>query len=170
MTTPNEPSEHDPKASLSAEQREVLGRLEHLSYVLDDLFEIPVVHYRIGLDAIAGLIPVIGDVLGAIPSLYIVHQAWKLNLSKSVIGRMVVNLVLEVIVGSVPVFGDIFDAVWKANDRNLYLIKRHLGTIHEDEAPSNEGLYIFLATAFVMATALVMLVVQAFSWLVSRVF
>lgn len=161
-------SDRTPEGELNDEQRRILERLEHLSRLLDSAFELPLIRYRVGLDAIVGLIPGVGDVLGALPSLYIIYQALKLELPTGVLVRMLLNLIPEVLIGSVPLVGDIFDAVWKANDRNLYLIKRHLGTVNEDDddgPPSNEGLYIFLAAAFAMLVIFVVLVVRLLAWL-----
>lgn len=151
---------------LSDEQQQILERLEHLSYLLDSAFGLPIIRYRVGLDTIIGLVPGVGDMLGALPSIYIIHQARRLGLPNGALLQMLLNLIPEVLIGSVPLVGDIFDAVWKANDRNLFLIKRYLGTVNEDAAPSNEGLYIFLAAAFALLVVLAVLVVRLLAWLV----
>lgn len=81
--------------------------------------------FRIGLDPLCGLLPGIGDSLGAMVSCYLVYQAARLGLPKRVLARMLGNVVLEAAAGTLPILGDLFDAVWKANMRNLRLVQIH---------------------------------------------
>jgi hypothetical protein len=102
-----------------------LRRLDKLSRLLDNAFAIPGTRFRIGLDGILGLIPGIGDATGAALSIYLIVQAARLGLPVSTLLRMVGNVVLETAVGAVPIVGDIFDIVWKANIRNMALLRGH---------------------------------------------
>jgi len=102
-----------------------LRRLDKLSQLLDNAFTIPGTRFRMGLDGIIGLIPGIGDAAGAVLSLYLIFQAARLGLPVSTLLRMVGNVALETVVGAVPVVGDIFDVVWKANIRNMALLRGH---------------------------------------------
>jgi predicted aconitase with swiveling domain len=106
----------------SAQQQAILNQVQHLAWLLDNAFEVPIIRYRVGLDALIGLIPVIGDAAGMIISSYIVLQAARLGVSSSVLTRMVVNIVIEAVIGSIPLIGDLFDAVFKANARNMRLL------------------------------------------------
>ncbi|CAN5894981.1 DUF4112 domain-containing protein [soil metagenome] len=105
---------------------QTLERLRHLSYLLDSAFRIPIIGYRVGWDAIIGLVPGLGDVVGMLFSGYIVFEAARLGAPKSVLARMVYNVALEVIIGAIPLIGDLFDAAWKANIRNVRLLERAL--------------------------------------------
>lgn len=107
--------------------RQTLERLRHLSYLLDSAFRIPVLGYRVGWDAIIGLVPGLGDAVGMLFSGYIVFEAARLGVRKSVLARMAFNVALETILGAIPIIGDLFDAVWKANIRNVRLLERALG-------------------------------------------
>ncbi|MCB0189523.1 MAG: DUF4112 domain-containing protein, partial [Caldilineaceae bacterium] len=78
--------------NLSTSQQTTLRQLQHLAWLLDAAFEIPIIRYRVGLDAIIGLIPVVGDTIGMIISSYIVLQAARLGVSGSVLARMVANI------------------------------------------------------------------------------
>lgn len=101
-----------------------LQRLRRLAWILDR--SIPLGGgYRIGLDPILGLIPGLGDWLGAAISLSLVHEAVRLGVSAPVMARMLLNILIDVSVGVVPVLGDVFDAAWQANQRNLQLVERH---------------------------------------------
>lgn len=111
-------------AIVHTDQQAILKRLNRLAWLLDNSVEVPIVRYRIGLDAIIGLVPVLGDVVGMIISSYIVAQALRLGASKTTIVRMIGNIILEGVIGSIPIIGDLFDAVFKANVRNVRLLNR----------------------------------------------
>lgn len=105
---------------------QTLARLRHLSFLLDSAFRIPILGYRVGWDAILGLVPGLGDAVGLLFSGYIVFEAARLGAPKSVLARMIYNVALEFIIGVIPIIGDLFDAVWKANIRNVRLLERAL--------------------------------------------
>ena len=101
-----------------------LQRLRFLANLLDSCIMLPG-GYRIGIDPILGLIPVVGDLLGAGLSLYVVREAAKLGIPKWIVVRMLANVGIETLIGFVPVLGDLFDAAFKANIRNLRLLELH---------------------------------------------
>ena len=101
-------------------------RLRTLARLLDDAFQVPGTRFRVGLDALIGLVPGIGDAIGAIFSTYIVFQAARLGASRATLVRMLGNVALDTIVGEIPLLGDLFDAGWKANIRNLALLENQL--------------------------------------------
>lgn len=103
-----------------------LRRLRSLGRLLDDSILIPGTRRRIGVDALIGLVPGVGDGAGALLSTYIVVQAARLGVGRTTLLRMAGNVALEALVGVIPVFGDLFDAGWKANLRNLALLQAHL--------------------------------------------
>ena len=104
----------------------VRRRLTRLAWLLDNSIPVPGTPYRIGLDAIIGLVPGLGDVVGVLLSSYIVREAARLGAPPSVLTRMAFNVAVEGLVGLVPVLGDVFDAAWKANQRNLTLLEAHV--------------------------------------------
>ncbi len=81
---------------------------------------------RFGLDSIIGLIPGVGDSVGAALSSYIIFKAWSLNVSGATLGRMVLNTAIDSIVGAIPIVGDLFDVAWKANTKNLALLEKEM--------------------------------------------
>jgi hypothetical protein len=114
---PQLPAHHEPPAA---------RRARSLARFLDSSIRLPVVGYRIGWDAVVGLVPGIGDIAGGVVSCYIVLQAARLGAPATLLIRMLANIGLEMLVGVVPLIGDAFDAVWKANLRNMRLLDRHL--------------------------------------------
>ena len=99
-------------------------RIRVLSVLMDQSITLPS-GFRIGLDPLLGLVPGIGDGLGALISCYLVYEAARLGLPKRVLAQMLANVAFDSLSGSVPVLGDVVDAVWKANMRNLRLVDRH---------------------------------------------
>ena len=96
-----------------------------LARVLDSAVGIPGTRFRVGLDAILGLIPGGGDVAAAALSGYIVLAAAKRGVPRTVIARMLLNVLVDTAVGSVPILGDLFDVAFKSNQRNVALLERH---------------------------------------------
>ena len=104
---------------------DLLRRLGRLAWLLDSAFVIPGTRFRFGLDALIGLIPGLGDALGVVVSSYIIREAARVGAPPSVLVRMAFNVAVEGIVGLVPIAGDVFDAAWKANQRNVALLEAH---------------------------------------------
>ena len=101
-----------------------MERVRFLANLLDTCITLPG-GYRIGLDPILGLVPGVGDLIGAALSVYLVREASKLGISKWIVLRMLGNVGIEALIGVVPVVGDLFDAAFKANVRNLRLLELH---------------------------------------------
>lgn len=107
---------------LTREQR--LARLDALATLLDMAFIIPGTKMRYGIDGIIGLIPVVGDVITTAISLWIVREARSLGAPRYLVARMLANVAIDGAVGVVPLIGDAFDVAFKANARNLRLLRR----------------------------------------------
>ena len=102
---------------------ERIARIEWLSSLLDTAIVVPGTNFRFGLDALIGLVPGIGDAVTTALSLYLVHEAWQLGAPKHVITRMLANVALDGVIGAVPVAGDVFDVLWRANKRNMRILR-----------------------------------------------
>jgi Domain of unknown function (DUF4112) len=141
-----------------------MAHLRALSRLLDDAYTIPGTRYRFGWDSLIGLIPGLGDAIGAIFSSYIILHASRLGAPKSVITRMIANAGIDTVVGWVPILGDLFDVAWKANTRNLQLLEQHLERPAEARASSRRalvGLGALLLVLFVGVIVLGVLIGQA---------
>jgi Domain of unknown function (DUF4112) len=105
-----------------------LKRVRLLSRLLDEQFRIPGTTYRVGLDGLLGLIPGVGDAAGALLSTYILYEAMRLGVPKTLLLRMVTNIGIDTVGGAIPVVGDIFDIAWKANKKNAALLHAYLAS------------------------------------------
>ncbi len=112
-TAPNEHEEHE----------KIVQHIESLATLMDSQFKLPGTGINLGLDAIVGLIPGLGDTASLGVSGYIVIQAARLNLPKRKLFRMGFNIFIDWLIGLVPLIGDIFDIGWKANKRNAKMTR-----------------------------------------------
>ena len=101
--------------------------LDLLAALLDSRWRIPGTSIRFGLDALLGLVvPVLGDMATGLVSAYIVVRARNCGAGNGLVARMLGNVLLDTVGGSVPILGSIFDIYFKANNRNIRLLRRHL--------------------------------------------
>lgn len=103
-----------------------LRRLERLAHLLDARWRVPGTGWRFGLDGLAGLVPGLGDLAGGLVAAWLVLEARRLGAPPGLVLRMAANVGLDTLLGSVPLLGSLFDFVFKANLRNLRLLRRHL--------------------------------------------
>lgn len=144
---------HDSKTS-------TLRRLRRLSHLLDNAIPIPGTPWRVGLDPVLGLLPGAGDFLGTAFSAYIVLEAARTGIPRSLLGQMVINILLDTVIGSVPIVGDIADATWKANAKNIALLE----TYWDSPQPQKQTDWFFLVWLLVGLT-LAVIVIAALSLL-----
>ncbi len=97
-----------------------------LARLLDSSIPVPGTKWKIGFDPIVGLIPGIGDVIGAVLSGYIILEAVRMEVPTFTLARMLVNVGIDTVLGAIPGVGDVFDAAWKSNMMNVALLERHL--------------------------------------------
>lgn len=97
-----------------------------LAKLLDNSISIPGTGWKIGFDPLVGLIPGIGDLIGAVLSGYIILEAARAEVPAYTLVRMLVNVGIDTLVGAIPAVGDVFDAAWKSNTKNVALLERHL--------------------------------------------
>jgi hypothetical protein len=141
-------------AAGSAETTERIQRLRSLAWLLDNSIPLPG-GFRIGVDALIGIIPGIGDAIGALLSAYIINEARALGAPRSVLVRMIGNVMIETVVGAIPFAGDLFDAAFKANTRNLALLARY----QLDPIGSRRSSRFFVAGFALALAALVILMI-----------
>jgi len=109
--------------------------IERLGWLMDDLFRVPVLGWRFGLDALIGLIPGLGDTTTSLVSFYILAAAVRYRVPKITLLRMGLNIGLDYVIGSLPLVGDFADAWWKSNQMNVELLRKR-ATVSAEEARS----------------------------------
>jgi hypothetical protein len=102
-----------------------LERLDWLANLLDVAFVVPGTPIRFGVEAILRLVPGIGDAAASALSVYVLYEASRLGIPKLLLARMVANVVVEGVAGAVPIAGDLFDVAWRANRRNVALLREY---------------------------------------------
>lgn len=112
----------------------VRARVEVLEKLLERSITIPGINYKVGLDAILGLVPVGGDILAGLMSAYIIWEARNLGMSRWHLARMAGNTLFDTAIGFVPLLGDAMDVLFRSNTRNLRIIKAHLDRHHPKTA------------------------------------
>lgn len=115
-----------PQPPRAIDRAREVEQLDRLARLLDSRFGVPGTRFSFGWDSIVGLIPGIGDTLALAPSAYLVWKAHQLGVPRSTLIRMAANTGIDFAVGTVPIVGDVFDAFYKANRRNVALLRRHI--------------------------------------------
>jgi hypothetical protein len=146
---------------------ETRNRLERLAWLLDSSIPIPGTRLSIGLEALIGLVPFIGDLVGVLASCYILAEAARLGVGRRVLARMAFNIALEGLVGLIPFAGDVFDAAYKANQRNVRLLSAWLD--HPGGAQRSSGLFLLAMLLSLLAVTAVTgyLTYLSLRWLVA---
>jgi hypothetical protein len=135
-----------PESEAERERRE---RLNFLAWLLDSSIPVPGTRLTIGLDALIGLFPFIGDLLGVAASSYILAEANRMGVGRAILARMAFNVAIEGVIGIVPIAGDVFDAAWKANQKNVRLLNAWAERPHQARRAS--GLFLAALTAALVA-------------------
>jgi hypothetical protein len=142
------------KWQIAADKPSGLQSVERLGWLMDDLFRIPGLGWRFGLDALIGLVPGLGDTATTLVSFYILASAVRYRVPRITLLRMGLNIGLDYVIGSLPLVGDVADAWWKSNQKNVELLKKR-ATVSGEEARSGRfGDWLFVGGILVGLTAL----------------
>lgn len=117
---------------LGNDPQSVRRRIEAMETLLERSFRIPGINYPVGLDSIAGLVPVVGDVVTAAMGAYIVWEGRNLGMPRWKLWRMAGNVAFDTAIGAIPIAGDAFDLLFRSNTRNLKIVRKHLDKHHPE--------------------------------------
>ena len=112
----------------------VRARLDALEFLMERSIRLPFLKKPVGLDALLGLLPVVGDVASGIVASYFIWEAKNLGMPKWQLARMAVNVGVDTALGAIPLVGDLFDFVFKSNTKNLRILRKHLDRHHPASA------------------------------------
>lgn len=150
---------------MPARNDQALARYTLLTNLFDQAFRVPGTGWRFGLDAIIGLVPGAGDLVGALVGAYGILVARQLGAPVAVQGRMLLNLAVDALVGAIPLLGDVFDFAFKAHVRNRVLLERWLAKPHATSRASMVSLLAILAGLLAVVVGTVWLAVLGLHWL-----
>ncbi len=106
-------------------RRAAIDRIDRLATWLDTAFILPGTNIRFGVESLLRLVPGIGDAAASALSCYLLYEAHRLGVPRLLFARMIANVLLEGTVGAVPLAGDAFDVMFRANRRNVALLRKH---------------------------------------------
>jgi hypothetical protein len=113
-------------------REEAQRRLQRIAKMMDSQIRVPGLGLKIGADAVLGLVPGVGDILTGAIGAYLIYEAQRLGVPRSAIVRMIANIAVDTTIGAIPLFGDIWDFFFRANDRNMQILARHIGGLPLD--------------------------------------
>lgn len=152
----------NPEQQRAAVERQK-AQVERLAQWLDSKFRIPGTNVRFGADAVAGIIPGVGDTAALIASAIVIAQAVRVGARGWTLARMVALAAVDGIVGTVPIAGTVFDVVFKANNRNVALMRQH---VDDPTAATTRSRRSLAVTALVVTAVLVLIVVGVIALIV----
>lgn len=133
------PHSADQRIAELKRREETQRRLRRLAKLMDSQARVPVLGLRIGADAVLGLVPGVGDVISGAIGAYLIYEAQRLGIPRSALLRMIANVVFDTAIGTIPVAGDIWDLFFRANDRNMQILARHVGGVPIDVQAPYDG-------------------------------
>ncbi len=157
----------------TADEHAAIGRLRRLATLLDSAVRIPGTEVKVGVDAIIGFVPGIGDAFAALFSTYILISSARIGASRPLLLRMFGNSLLDLLIGAIPVVGDIFDIAWKSNSRNIDLLERAVAErrIQERSVEETGKAFIFLGIAILFfGIFLAVMIGAGLFWLIFKSF
>ncbi|HEX9981941.1 MAG TPA: DUF4112 domain-containing protein [Thermoanaerobaculia bacterium] len=148
-----------------------LVALRRFARFMDEAFQIPGTRFRAGFDAILGLIPGVGDVIGGALSAWIVIGAIRHRVPARIVARMVLNIVVDLVFGAIPLAGDVFDFLFEENMKNMRLLEQHRNRIKPPRSAGEMTLVgIVVMTAIVgLAIGIVAATIALVVWLLRDV-
>ena len=145
-------------------ERRAPADLEALAWLMDNSIPIPGTGRRVGLDAIIGFVPGVGDLVSSGAALFVILRAAGYGLPRITVVRMLVNMGLDLVIGAIPVLGDAFDLWFKANERNVALFRRHA----LDPGASTRGDLGFVVSVLVIGALVIVGGIALSIWLLAQ--
>ncbi|WP_426061414.1 DUF4112 domain-containing protein [Hymenobacter sp. B1770] len=147
------PQPKRPTVPATFDANDRLRWVEQMARLMDSHFRLPGTRFRFGLDPLLGLLPVVGDLTSLAVSGALVMTMMRHGASGAVVVRMAINILLDAVIGSIPLLGNLFDFAFKANNRNVALLRRHYA--EGKHQGSGKGLVLLLLLFLLVVFGLV---------------
>jgi len=147
-----------------AERHKHTNSVNYIADLLDSRFKIPGTRIKFGIDPILGLIPGVGDWFGGMLSIYFMIEAFRAGGGLSVVLRIFLNIIIDIIIGSIPLIGEVFDVAWKANRRNAKLIQN----LHTEQKKTEKRSKWFVGLVIVLLTGIILGLIVTVVWLIAQ--
>lgn len=133
---------------------------------MDDKFRIPGTRFRFGLDPLINLVPFLGDIIGFAVSFVLVYVMWRNGASRKLVMLMLINVLVDLTIGAIPGIGNIFDFFFKANKKNIILL-REFYYEGKHQGKGNDILAIILVGFLALTGLFLYILWKAFVWLIN---
>ena len=140
--------------------------IKRLVYLLDEQFRLPGTNFRFGLDPLMNLFPVVGDMTGFVISAGLLLAMARKGASNKLVVLMSINIFIDAIIGGIPLIGQVFDFFFKANSRNLRLLKEHYVEGKHSGSGKNTIILAIIILAVLLAL-MIFLLIKLGDWLIS---
>lgn len=131
------------------------ARARSIAFIMDTMFKVPGTNVRFGLDPLIGLVPGLGNAVGAMVSSFVLFQSARSGIARIVLVRMAMNVLINTGVGAVPIIGDIFSVWWKSNLRNYRLYQKHAAATAA--STRNDWIFVIILISLILMGLLAVL-------------
>lgn len=139
--------------------------VDRVAWLMDEKFRLDRGRFRFGLDPLINLIPFLGDIIGFAVSFMLVLVMWRNGASRKVVMLMVINVILDTTIGAIPVVGHVFDFFFKANTKNILLLREYYYQ-GKHQGRGNDVLAIIFGAILLLTFGLLYLLWQGLVWLI----
>lgn len=139
--------------------------VDRVAWLMDEKFHFRAGRFRFGLDPIINLIPFLGDIIGFGVSFMLVIVMWRHGASRKVVILMLINVILDTTVGAIPVVGNIFDFFFKANTKNIILLREYYYQ-GKHQGKGNDVLAVIFVVLLALTLGFIYLLWEAFLWMI----
>ncbi len=139
-----------------------------VSWLMDDKFRVPGTQFRFGLDPLINLVPFLGDIIGFAVSFVLVYVMWRNGASRKLVMLMLIIILVDLTIGAIPVIGNVFDFFFKANKKNIILL-REFYYEGKHQGRGNDILAIVLVGFLVLTALFLYILWKGFMWFINIV-
>lgn len=140
--------------------------VDRVAWLMDEKFRIGGSRFRFGLDPLINLVPFLGNIVGFGVSLMLVIVMWRNGASRKVVMLMTINVILDTTVGAIPVIGQVFDFFFKANTKNILLLREYYYQ-GKHQGKGNDVLAVIFGLILLLTAGFIYLLWEAFIWLLN---